>query len=58
LPEMLAQVQPETPSNTVTNVKAKGLVDSLADTQAEVKPETLSDKLADVKAGSLDEIRH
>ena len=58
LAERLAQVQPDTRSDTKTNVKAEAIVIILADTLAEIKPETLSDPLADVEAGKLDEIRH
>ena len=42
----------------MSDVKAKDIVDILADTLGELKPETLSDKLEDVKAGTLDEMRH
>jgi len=51
-------VQPETQSDTVTNVKAKAVVEILADTLAEVRPETLSDRLADVKVRTLYENTH
>jgi len=58
LAERLKQVEPQTRSDTVSDVKAKDIVDILADTLGELKPETLSDKLEDVKAGTLDEMRH
>jgi len=58
LAQRLAQVEPETRSETVTDVKTEAIVDFLADTLAEVKPDTLSGSPADVKAGTLDEMRH
>ena len=42
----------------MTDKKADGFVDILANKVAEVKPETLSDKLTDVKAGKQDEMRY
>ena len=56
--ERLAQVQPETLSYTVTDVKAEERVDILAYRQLEVRPKTLTTRPADVKAGTLDEMRH
>ena len=50
----LAEVETETPLDTLHEASA----DTLAYSLAEVKPETLSDKLADEKAGTLDKIRH
>ena len=54
LTERLAQVQPKTRRDTVTDV----IVDILADRLAEEKPETPTDKLANLKAERLDDIRH
>ena len=56
--ERLAQVEPKTRSDTVTDVKAEERVDILACEQVEVRPKTLTNRLADVKAGTLDEMRH
>lgn len=58
LAERVAQVPPETRSDTITNKKTEAIVHILANTLAEVKPKTLSDKLTDVKAGNLDEMRY
>ena len=58
LAERLAQAEPETRGDTVTDVKAQTIVDILADTLAEVRPKTLSHRLADVKAGTLDKMTH
>ena len=54
----LAQAQAGTQSETVTDVKAEGIVDILGNMLAEGKPGTLSNKLPDVKDKTLDKIRH
>ena len=51
-------MQAGTQTETVTDVKAEGIVDILGNMLAEGKPETLSNKLADVKDKTLDKIRH
>ena len=53
----LAEVQNETPRDTLHDVDAVAFADTLADRPAEVRPYTRSDKLAGEKTGRLDEMR-
>ena len=53
-----AEVQAETPRDTLHDVDAVASDETLANGLAEVKPLTRGDKLADIKAGTLDKIKN
>ena len=53
----LAEVQNETPRDTLHDVQAVASADKLADRLAEVRTRTRTDNLAVAKTGRLDEMR-
>ena len=53
----LAEVQNETPRDTLHDVQAVASADKLADRLAEVRTTTRTDNLAVAKTGRLDEMR-
>ena len=51
--DTLAEMEAETPGNTLADVKVGAPLSALADTLAEVVAETLGDTLPDVKAEAI-----